>query len=265
MPFHSLSDGDRLHYEVHGDGPPLLLVPGLGGVGAFWSIHLARLSEHFTVVLHDHRGTGQSSRTSMRYTVEQMADDLAQLMAGLGLERAHLIGHSTGGAIGQCLAIDRPELIDRLVLSATWTAADDYFRRVFDVRSQVLRDAGMAAYAQLSSLFMRPPWWTQENMAWVLEDEARAAAASTPEIMLRRIEAIVAFDRRDDLSRIAAPTLVLGAQDDLVTPVYHSEALAEMIPGAELAILPDGGHFFPVIAAEEFRRLVFAFLRVREA
>ena len=265
MPFQDLTDGDRIYYEVHGQGPPLLLVPGLGGVGAFWSGHLQRLSEHFSVVLHDHRGTGQSSRTSMRYTIEQMADDVAQLIVGLGYERAHLIGHSTGGVIGQSLAIDRPELIDRLVLSATWTAADDYFRRLFDIRSQVLRDAGMAAYAQLSSLFMRPPWWIQENMAAVLEEEARAAAASTPEIMLSRIEAIVAYDRRDDLSRIAAPTLVLGAQDDLVTPVYHSETLAELIPGAELARLPDGGHYFPVVAAEEFQRAVLAFLGVREA
>ncbi len=260
MPFFTLSDGDRLYYEVHGEGPALLLVPGLGGVGAFWSVHLPRLTQRFKVVLHDHRGTGQSSRTEMRYSVDQMADDVAQLITGLRLERAHLIGHSTGGAIGQTLAIDRPELIDRLVLTATWTAADDYFHRLFDIRSQVLRDAGMAVYAQLSSLFMRPPWWTQDNMATVLEEEARAAAASTPEIMLSRIEAIVAFDRRDDLLRIAAPTLVVGAQDDMVAPAYYSEALAELIPGAELAILPDGGHFFPVVAAEEFQRVVLEFL-----
>lgn len=257
----TLSDGETLYYEVHGAGPALLLVPGLGGLGSFWAAHLPALSRDYTVVLHDHRGTGQSSRSAIRYSVEQMADDVIQLMAHLGLEKAHLVGHSTGGAIGQVIALDRPELIDRLVLSATWTAADDYFRHLFGVRGQALRDGGMQAYARLSSLFMSPPEWIRDNQARIAEQEAAVAGASTPEIVLSRIAALVAFDRSAELSRIAAPTLVSGARDDVVTPAYYSEALAAAIPGAELRLLPDGGHFYPVVRAEAFRAQVVAFLR----
>jgi len=71
-----LADGEELYYEVHGQGPPLVLVSGLNGVGAFWSPHLAALGERFTVVLHDHRGTGRSSPSRLEYSIRQMADDL---------------------------------------------------------------------------------------------------------------------------------------------------------------------------------------------
>ncbi|MCG8356851.1 MAG: alpha/beta fold hydrolase [Kiloniellales bacterium] len=260
MPMFTLADGDQLYFEEHGEGPPLLLVSGLSGVSAFWSIHVPHLAQSFRVIVHDHRGTGQSSRSAIRYSVDQMADDIAQLMAGLGIERAHFVGHSTGGAIGQILAIDRPGLIDRLVLGATWTAADDYFRRCFAVRSEILRLNGMETYIRAASIFMRPADWVRDNLSRMIEEEARAVEASTAEIMLSRIEAILAFDRREDLSRITAPTLVLGARDDLVTPAYYSEALGELIPGAETVLLPRGGHFFPVICPEAFREKLDAFL-----
>ena len=81
-----------------------------------------------------------------------------------------------------------------------------------------------------------------------------------PEIMLARIEAILRFDRRAELTRIAAPTLVVGAEDDAVTPAYFSEELGRLIPGAATELLAGGGHFFPVTAAEEFRRLLLDFL-----
>lgn len=258
----TLSDGDSLYYEVHGQGPPLLLVSGLNGVASFWSGHVPALAERFTVVLHDHRGTGQSSHARLDCSVEQMAEDVVQLMDHLSIETAHLVGHSTGGAIGQTLALDRPQLIERLVLSATWSAPDGYFRRLFKVRSEILRAGGPEAYVRANALFMRPASWTRDHEA-VLEAEDAAAVAGFPptEVMLSRIAAIVRFDRRADVPRIAAPTLVIGARDDIVTPAYFSEELGRLIPGAETVILPEGGHFFPVSAAEEFRRIAVEFLK----
>lgn len=257
----TLSDGERLHYEVRGAGPPLLLVSGLNGVASFWAPHVEPLAARFTVVLHDHRGTGRSSPSRIDYSVGQMADDLVQLMDHLGIARAHLIGHSTGGAIGQTLALDRPERIDRLVLSATWTAADAYFRRLFEVRGETLRASGPAAYVRANALFMRPPPWTRDHAAALgAEEEVATAGFPPPEVMLSRIAAILGFDRRAELGRIAAPTLVVAARDDIVTPLYYSEELAERIPGAELLVLEDGGHFYPVVRAEEFRQATFDFL-----
>lgn len=259
----TLSDGDSLSYEVHGQGPALLLVSGLNGVASFWTPHVAALADRYTVVVHDHRGTGQSSHSRIEYSVEQMADDVVQLMDHLAIDTAHLVGHSTGGAIGQTLAIDRPERIGRLVLSATWTAADAYFRRLFKVRSEMLRASGPEAYVHANALFMLPAAWTRDHeAAQAAADAAALAGFPPPEVMLSRIAAIVRFDRRADLPRITAPTLVMGARDDIVTPVYFSEELGRLIPGARTEILPEGGHFFPVSAAERFRRTVLDFLDV---
>ncbi len=257
----TLSDGEALHYEVHGAGPPLVLISGLNGVGAFWTPHVAELGARYTVVLHDHRGTGRSSPSRITYSLEQMADDLLQLLDHLQIDRAHLVGHSTGGAMCQTIALDRPERVERLVLSATWTAADGYFRRLFAVRRDVLRAMGAAGYVRASLLFMRPPAWIRDHDAALgREEEAMIAGFPPPEVMLSRIDAILGFDRRAELHRIAAPTLVLGAADDMITPVYFSEELGRRIPGAQTVILPSGGHFFPVSAAQDFRGALVAFL-----
>ena len=264
MPHLELADGDRLYYEVHGQGPPLLLVPGLSGVSSFWSLNLSALAERFMVVLHDHRGTGRSSPSRIEYSVEQMADDVLALLDGLGIERAHLIGHSTGGAIGQTLAIDRPVRIERLVLSATWTAADAYFRRLFEVRREVLRHGGGAGYVRANALLFRPSWWIRDHIAELEAEEAEAVKQVPPaEILESRIDAILRFDRRADLARIQAPTLVFGARDDIVTPPYYSEELGRLIPDARTVILPQGGHFYPRLFPELFQRVVLEFLEPR--
>ena len=110
-------------------------------------------------------------------------------------------------------------------------------------------------------MFMRPPAWIRDHDATQNEEiAAMVANFPVPEIMLSRIAALLKFDRRADLSRISAPTLIVAARDDMVTPIYYSEELAGLIPGAETAILEAGGHFFPVSAAAEARCLRRDFL-----
>jgi len=257
----TLTDGEELYYEVHGEGPPLALISGLNGIGAFWKPHLDALARNYTVILHDHRGTGQSSPSRIDYSVEQMAGDLIELLDHLKIGKADMVGHSTGGAICQVLGIDWPERVARLVLSATWTAADGYFRRLFELRADVLRAMGPEGYLRTSLMFMRPPAWIRDHDATQSEElAAMAANFPAPEVMLSRIAALLAFDRRADLGRISAPTLIVAARDDMVTPFYFSEELAGLIPGAETAILETGGHFFPISAAGAFRRVLLEFL-----
>jgi aminoacrylate hydrolase len=243
-----LRDGAELYYETHGSGPPLFLVPGLGGDGRFWGDNVAALAEQFTVVVHDHRGTGRSTLSRIQYSVAQMADDALQLIDALGFDKVHWCGHSTGGAMGQVLAIEHPGRIDRLVLSATWARTDAFFRRLFEARAQVLKELGPAAYQRSSALALNSPFWVRDH-------DADLAA-----LVLSRIAAIVAHDRRDQLQTVKAPTLAICARDDMVTPLYFTEELVRLIPNARAYVLPDGGHFYPHVHGGEFRRVMSSFL-----
>ncbi len=262
MPHLKLRDGAELYYERHGSGPALFMVPGLGGDSRFWDAHVPELSRHFTVVLHDHRGTARSSLSRIKYSVEQMADDALQLIDGLGFDKVHWCGHSTGGAMGQVLAIEHAARIDRLVLSATWAKTDAFFRRLFEVRAQVLRELGPEAYTRSSALALNMPSWIRDHDADLAAAEARAKETiPEPEIVLSRIAAIVAHDRRAGLQKVKAPTLAICARDDMVTPLYFTEELVRSIPNARAYVLPDGGHFFPVVHGPEFCKVLTAFLQ----
>src|SRR5207253_4419109 len=102
VPKANIGDAE-IYYEEHGNGEPVLLVPGLGGVGVYWKPNLPALAAKFRAIVHDHRGTGQSTHSKIQYSVDQMTADLIKLMDHLKIEKAHLVGHSTGGAIGQTM------------------------------------------------------------------------------------------------------------------------------------------------------------------
>ena len=145
MPKAPVADGE-IYYETHGRGVPVLLVSGLGGVASYWVPNIPTFAQKFQVVVHDHRGTGQSTRSRIRYSVDQMTNDLVAVMDHMGIEKAHLVGHSTGGAIGQTMAIVHPDRLLSLVIYASWTKADPFSRRVFEARRALLTEVGVSAY-----------------------------------------------------------------------------------------------------------------------
>jgi aminoacrylate hydrolase len=263
MPTVSIGDAD-IYYEEAGRGEALVLVPGLSGQGSFWSQQVEAFKRDFRVIVHDHRGAGRSTHSQIKYSVEQMADDTLRLMDALGVERAHLVGHSTGGAIGQVIALDQPDRLRSLVLSATWAGPDPYFRRLFEARKETLLTQGIEAYLRASVLVLAPPEWVSRNDAAIAElHRAQAAAWPPPAIVASRIDAIVAFDRRRRLAEIAVPTLIIVARDDMTTPRFYSDELARAIPGASYVVLDGGGHFVPQILPEPYNRAVGEFLLVQ--
>lgn len=254
-------DDLELYYETHGQGEPVLLVSGLGGVGSYWQPQMKSFTEKYQVILHDHRGSGKSSHSNIKYSIEQMADDVVRLMDELKIERAHLVGHSTGGVIGQVMAIDHPERLKSVVAYASWTKADPFMRRVFEARRTLLMESGTRAYARSSPLFLYPDWWINQNAALLEEREARSISSMpAPEIGASRIDALMAFDRTADLHKINTAIMVLCAEDDFLTPAYFSEELARVIPGSELVLLEGGGHACSEATPDVFNKTVLDFL-----
>ncbi len=260
MPLAPIEDGE-IWYESHGNGPPLLLVPGLGGVGAYWHPQIERYSQHYRVITYDHRGCGKSTRSETAYSVDQMSRDLLQLMDHLELDSAHLVGHSTGGAIGQTIAIDHPDRLRSLVLYASWTRTDPFMRRVMETRKCLLESAGVEAYIRATPAFLYPNWWlNRETDKLAALDAATLASFPSVTIAASRCQAVIDFDRVDSLGRIRAPTLVVCAKDDFLTPLYFSEELARRIPHARLTVLDGGAHAASQACPEPFDEAVLDFL-----
>ena len=252
--------GGEIYFEEAGRGEPLIFVSGLGGTGSYWRPQVAAFSSRFRVITYDHRGTGSSDRLQRTFSIDQMTRELVELMDALKIGRAHIVGWSTGGAIGQTLAIEQPQRIVRLVLVSTWTHCDAWFRRLFEARREILLKGGAELYAEFFPLWVYPPDYVNAHDAAIGEDVRRAVNAAPAEVMMGRIDALIAFDRRAGLARIKAPTLVVASDNDYVIPSYHAEALARAIPGAKLAILRGGGHANTATQPEEFNRIVLEFL-----
>ena len=260
MPRASIGDC-HIYYERHGSGFPVVFISGLNGAAAYWRDQVASFAKRFEVVVFDHRGVGQSDHSRISYTVDRLAEDVVRLMDALGLDRAHLVGHSTGGAIAQILAIEQPHRLASMVVAASWTKADAYFRRLFALRKEILARLGPASYLQASSLLLYPAFFVARNNEKLRQHEAQALATfPPPEIVMSRIDAVLAFDRTAELARVRTPALIVAAQDDVVTPAYFSEELARLIPGAEVKFFAQGGHCFTQVMAREFNQAVLPFL-----
>lgn len=235
-------DGDSLYWDKQGDGPALILGAGLGGVGGYWMPNMAALAAHFTVYRFDQRGTGRSCRTHVD-SIEQMSADLVAVMDDAGLDQAMYLGHSTGGAIGVATALDYPGRLSAMMIYASTTHGDDYRRKVLGLRAQLFDGLGVEAYAQYSTLLLYPPYWINANPEEVAKIEAAAPhQLGNSEIQASRFEAILNFDRRSELSRIAIPTMVVCCDDDILTPKYFSEEYARLIPDARTHWEARGGH-----------------------
>lgn len=253
-------DNCRLYYEEAGSGEPILFVAGLGGVSSYWKPQIEAFAPHFHVIVYDQRGSGQSDHLEVE-SVEQMAADTLAVLDAVGQQSVHYVGHSTGGAIGQALAIDHPDRLRSLVINSSTTRSDAYRRKVFAVRQALLEHVGPDFYAKQTSLLLYPSWWINENAERLEADERRAAAGlAPPAVQISRLDAILSFDRLADYHRIRVPTLVLCAKDDILTPAYFSEELSREIPGAQLVLLETGGHACSITMGDAFNEIVRGFI-----
>jgi aminoacrylate hydrolase len=252
-----------LYYEEHGPAgaPPLILSPGLGGSASYWAPNLAALAAEHRVILYDHRGTGRSDRTlPPKLSVADMADDVLQLMDGLGLIGAGLVGHAAGGVIGLSLALNHPERIERLVVINGWSRPNPHTLACFETRLALLRDSGVEAFVSAQPIFLYPARWIADEFdrlaAEAVQQIAHFQGAANVEA---RIAALAAFDVDARLAEIDAPVLLVAAEDDMLVPPQCSERLYAGLSDATL-ILMSGGHACNVTIADDFNSVTCEWL-----
>lgn len=260
--------GQRIAYEVRGNGDPLLLVAGTGYPGATWSPELlTSLAAGRTVITFDHRGTGASPASADRYSTRLFAADALAVLDDLGLPATHVVGHSMGGRVAQWMALDRPDRIRTLVLAATGPGQfrdDRPVTRGIPVHTvKGLVELGYEGYMRqhIADTFFTPEFVRSDpdRVAWLV----RAFWEHRPELeeYLRHIVARQEHQTAERLAELTMPTLVVvGDRDTHVAGTgAHDEQsafLMSRVPSAELRIVTGAAHGYFWQLPERSARIV---------
>jgi 3-oxoadipate enol-lactonase len=260
VPVVSLADGD-LNYQLEGpaDAPVLLLSNSLGTDLGMWEPQMAAFTQHFRVLRYDTRGHGQSLVTPGNYSIEQLGHDVLALLDALDIPKAHFCGLSMGGLIGQWLAINAPQRIERLVLCNT--AAKIGTPEVWNPRIDAVLAGGAQAMRDLRDASIAR-WFTAdfaEAQPAKVEPVVGMLAQTSPEGYAANCAAVRDADFREQLGAIEAPTLIVCGSGDPVTTPEHGRFMQQHIKGAELVEF-HAAHLSNVQAGDAFSQRVLAFL-----
>jgi pimeloyl-ACP methyl ester carboxylesterase len=261
------ANGIEIYYEVHGEGPPLLLIMGLGANATAWWNQVPALSEQYRVIAFDNRGAGRSEKPSGVYSIAQMADDAAALMDALDMRSSHVFGMSLGGMIAQEYALRHPQRVQALVLGGTTPGGPKamspgpevmgYFATVASLPIAQAIERGMSLL--YSDEFLAA------NKDWLVKRAIENASLMAPAHGLRgQVMAAISHNTFGRLGSINAPTLVLSGTADKIVPHPNSVLISGGIPGARLVQYEGAGHGFLVERADEVNEAVLRFLGASE-
>lgn len=256
MPFIN-TNNIRLFYEERGTGDPLLLIMGITATGSVWEKHVASWEKDFRCIMVDNRGVGLSDIPPGPYTSRQMADDYAGLLDALLIKNVRVVGCSMGSTIAQELSIRYPEKVRSIVLMCPWARCDAKTKAIFQNMMNCkarLNRVEFTLYIQLL-IFSKKYWDNQENVAMLEKDRAQSARELNPQSLpglQAQAEACMTHDVLSELFRIQQPVLIIGGREDIFTPVWMAEEVADGIPNASLHLYDSCGHAFHWEAIEDF-------------
>ena len=258
----AITDSTSIDYDVRGEGPPLVLINGLGFGRWSWFKQVPAFSRHFRTVTFDVRG-----ERDLKDGVADLTGEVVALMDHLGIGKAHVLGTSLGGFVAQELALARPDLVDRLVLVCTSyggrgpeAMSPGALADMMGLGTFSQEDAARRALKAATGEKYRAekPEEFEKIVRWRLADSTSASS------YYEQAKAGARFDHSGDVGHITSPTLVIHGKDDRYVPAANAAALAEAIPGARLKILDDAGHLVFIERFADVNREAVRFLKAGE-
>ena len=263
MPDIVVDDGIRISYHAWGrrDGTPIVLVQGLGVDGRGWALQRGAFGRRHRCIAPDNRGTGRSDAPPGPYDLGRMAADVIAVLDDAGIERAHFVGASMGGVITQIIGVLHPERVRSLTLACTACRHHDW-------RKELLAEWGVGVGTRgMAALFPDGMRWLigsrlQRRFGVFVNVLARVLVQTPPHAFAAQIDAILAApeELRDELGKIAAPTLVITGSQDTLTPLGDAEELAELIAGSRLYVLRGAAHGLMAETPNAFNETVLKFI-----
>ncbi len=256
----------ELVWEVAGppDGPPVLMINGLGAARAGWGLQVPALAERYRVFTFDNRDVGETGngRNPGDYAMSQFAIDAIGLVESLELGPVHVIGASMGGTIAQEMVLLRPDLVQSVQIVCSWARTDAWLAELVQQWSEMFAAMGNLAWARNSWLWVFTHRWFNdpENVASQIAAVQADPYPQTAEMFGRQCAAILPFDALDRLGEISTPAHVIAGAEDLLTPPRYSEEIVAAIPEARLTIMPEVGHGMFWEATDAFNSALLRFL-----
>jgi len=256
-------DSVRIHFVEWGNprGEPVLFLHGLGTDNIGWARQRRAFGADYRCVAVDNRGSGRSDKPEGPYDLEQLASDAMMVLDELGIDSAHVIGASMGGALSQIVAVRHRDRVRSLTLACTACSLRPWRKELFDGWIDLIREEGIRQFAihNLEWIFGPRSFRRLYPIAVVLGPYLLRTSEAG---LLGQLEALRAVDPRiaEQLSTITAPTLVITGSQDILTPVADAEEIAYRINGSELVIIRGAAHGFMVEQASAFNQVVKDFV-----
>ncbi len=228
--------GQRVRYRVRGDGPPLLMIHGIGAPLELWRPLEPKLSDFQTITV-DPPGVGRSSLPQGRFGMPEFAQVLDDLLTHLRLDSTNVLGLSLGGMMAQELAHRSPQRVEKLVLASTscgWTP---------DPMTMSLFANPARRYARRRHLLDAPPQpHTEKESLLGLHGDLRSAYPPSPRGFLLGLRAAWTWSSRPWLHTLEMPVLAIAGSEDSIIPVANSRIIASTVRNGQLVIYPGAGH-----------------------
>lgn len=258
-----LKNGKEMHYEIYGEGEPLVILNGIMMSTKSWAEFIQPLSENNQLILIDFLDQGQSDKLHEDYTHKIQVESAIELIEHLTPEPVHLFGISYGGEIALQIALARPEKVKKLLLFNTCSQTSYWLEEVGNMWNKSAKDP--ENYYLSTIPYIYSPLFFTKNREWMENRKEALIPVFSDEhfidSMIRLTNSSVNYDVSMRLEELNMPTLIVGSEYDFVTPFYQQKELHEKIKHSELVYIPDSGHAIMYEKPVLFTSLVNGFVK----
>jgi pimeloyl-ACP methyl ester carboxylesterase len=253
-----------LYYEVHGQGQPLVLIPGFATGQWIWYKQVPELSKHYKTIIFDNRGVGRSNSAPYPYSFQKMAQDIINLLDLLKIKKAHILGASMGGFIAQILALHYPERVSSLILCCTSFGGKNHIPPSAEtlIAMSSFQDPNSEERVRKNLAFAFAEEFHIKNPKEVEQiTQLRLANPILGQAYLSQLQSAMTFEVENELVELDVPTLVVTGDQDLIVPQQNSYNLSNKIKNSKLLIINGAGHSVFIESPTEFNQAVIDFLQ----
>jgi len=252
-----------IYYEVHGEGAPLVLLNGIMMNTMSWAEHIPRLKDRYQVIVYDMRDQGQSARLKEGYDISIHAEDLKRLLGHLNIQKTHLLGVSYGGQVAMIFSLKFPHMVKRLVLSNTAPYVDQYLLSMGEMWKRAARLYDGEAFFDLALIPIYSRSFYNHHYDWLANRRQLFRDFLTKEWFdgfIRLASSNESFDLRGHISNIDKVTLLIAAEEDVITPAGQMLEMSRAMKNSQFVSIPDTGHAAFLEKMDTFCTLIKGFL-----